>query len=46
MALKVGRGSALAERNGFDEDGGFQNWPLGLESCAKDGYSMGSRGRG
>ena len=46
MALKVGQGSPLVERNGFDEDGGFQNSPLGLESHEKDGCSMGSRGSG
>jgi hypothetical protein len=44
MALKAGRGSALAERNRFDEDDGFQNLPLGLESREKDGCCMGSRG--
>ena len=46
MALKTRRGSPLAERNGFDEDGGFQNSPLGVESRGKDGCSMGSEGRG
>ena len=46
MALKAGRGSPLAERNGFDEDDGFQNSPLGLESRERDGCSMGSRGKG
>jgi len=44
MALKAGRGSPLAERNRFDEDDGFQNLPLGLESREKIGCSMGSRG--
>ena len=29
MALKVGRGSPLAKRSGFDENDGFQNSPLG-----------------
>ena len=46
MALKTGRGSLLAERNEFDEDDGFQNSLLGLESREKDGCSMGSRGKG
>jgi len=46
MALKEGWGSPLAEWNGFDEDGGFQNSPLGVESRGKDGCSMGSEGRG
>ena len=46
MALKAGRGSPLAERNGFDEDDGFQNSPMGSESREKDGCSMGSRGKG
>ena len=46
MALKAGRGSPLAERNRFDEDDGFQNLPLGLESREKDGCCMGSRGKG
>ena len=46
MALKAGQGSLFAERNGFDEDDGFQNSPLGLESREKDGCSMGSRGSG
>ena len=45
-ALKVERGSPLVERNGFDEDGGFQNSPLGIESRGKDDCSMGSGGRG
>jgi len=30
MALKAGWGSLLAERNGFNEDDGFQNLPLGV----------------
>ena len=42
MALKAGWGSPLAIRNGFDEDDGFQNSPLGLESCERDGCSMDS----
>ena len=46
MAMKAGRGSLFAERNGFDEDDGFQNSPLGLESRERDGCSMGSRGKG
>ena len=46
MALKAEQGSPLAERNGFDEDDGFQNSPLGLESLERDGCSMGSRGKG
>ena len=46
MALKAGRGSPLAERNGFDEDDGLQNSPLRVESCGKDGCSMGSGGKG
>jgi len=46
MALKAGWGSPLAERNGFDEDGDFHNSPLGVESCGKDGCSMGSGGKG
>ena len=46
MALKEGWGSPLAEWNGFDEDGCFQNSPLGVESRGKDGCSMGSEGRG
>ena len=37
-----GWGSPLAVRNGFDEDDGFQNSPLGLESCERDGCSMDS----
>ena len=37
---KEGWGSPLAEWNGFDEDGGFQNSPLGVESRGKDSYSM------
>ena len=44
MALKAARGSLLAERNGFDEDDAFQNSPLELEGCGKDGCSMGSGG--
>ena len=39
-------GFTLAVRNGFDEDDGFQNSPLGLESRERDGCSMGSRGKG
>ena len=46
MALKARRGSPLAERNGFDEDGSFQNSPLGVESHGKDSCSMGSGGKG
>ena len=46
MALKAGRGSPLAERNGFNEDDGFHNSPMGSESREKDGCSMGSRGKG
>jgi len=46
MALKAGWGSPLAVRNAFDEDEGFPNSPLGLESREKDGCSMGSRGKG
>ena len=46
MALKAGRGSPLAVRNGFEEDDGFQNSPLGLESYGKDSCSMGSGGKG
>ena len=46
MALKAGRGSPLAVRNGFEEDDGFQNSPLGLESYGKDICSMGSGGKG
>ena len=46
MALKTRRGSPLAERNGFDEDGGFQISPMGVESHEKDGCSMGSGGKG
>jgi hypothetical protein len=46
MALKAGRGSPLAEMNGFDEDGDSQNSPLGVESCGKDGCSIDSGGRG
>ena len=46
MAMKAGRGSPLAVRNGFNEDDGFQNSPLGSESYGKDGCSMGSRGKG
>jgi len=46
MALKAGWGSPLAVRNGFDEDDGFPNSPLGLESRERDGCSMGSRGKG
>jgi len=42
MAMKAGRGSPFAERNGFDEDYGFQNSPGGLESRERDGCSMGS----
>ena len=46
MALKAGRGSPLAVRNRFDEDGGLQNSPLGVESREKDGCSMGNGGKG
>ena len=46
MALKAEQGSPLAERNGFDEDDGFQNSPLVFETREKDGCSMGSRGKG
>ena len=46
MALKARRGSPLAERNGFDEDGSFQNSPLGVESHGKDVCSMCSEGKG
>ena len=46
MALKAGWGSPLTVRNGFNEDDGFQDSPLGLESRERDGYSMGSRGKG
>ena len=46
MALKAGWGSPLAVRNGFDEDDGFQNSPLGLESHERDGCSIGSRCKG
>ena len=44
MALKAGRGSPLAERNGFNEDDGIQNSPMGLESCERDSCSMDSGG--
>ena len=46
MALKAGWGPPLTVRNGFDEDDGFQDSPLGLESHERDGCSMGSRGKG
>ena len=46
MALKAGWSSPLAVRNGFDEDDGFQNLPLGLESRERDGCSMDSMGKG
>ena len=46
MALKAGRGSPLAEMNGFDEDGDSQNSPFGVESLRKGGCSMGGGGRG
>ena len=46
MALKARRGSPFAERNGFDEDDGFQDSRLGLEGHGRDGCSMGSRGKG
>ena len=45
MALKIGRGSPLAKRNGFNEDGGFKILPLRVESHEKDGCSMGSGGK-
>ena len=44
MALKAGRGSPLAERNGYNEDDGIQNSPMGLESCERDSCSMDSGG--
>ena len=37
-------GFTACRKNGFDEDDGFQNLPLGLESRERDGCSMGSRG--
>ena len=42
MAMKLGSSSWLDEENGD----GSENSPIWVESCGKDSFSLGSRGKG
>ena len=42
MDIKPGPSSCLDE----EDDNGLENSPFRVESCGKDGYSMGSGGKG